>query len=430
MSWLLATALLLIFTVGSYRRPLAGAAIIIALLPIYQWRLSFLGWPTTFLELMIWFLFLIWLIKDKKYKLINLSLASPANNPVPLFWRWLLIAWLLFSMVAVLVNPTLAALGLWRAYFLEPVMFFLVLIYELKNPGYFKYLWSGLAFLLLGLTAVTIFQYYTGWHLSAAYDGPNHRRLTGIFPYPNALALLVAPLASFFLGLWLTVKKKFRQIYFLLFFFLGAILSFLAKSEGAVLGLGLSFIFCLILAKKIRKIGQPLVIVIVLFLLISGQGWFRLQSLGQQIFQPQLDLQATSLEIRSSQWQEDWLFLQDHFIFGAGIGGYQKALAPYHRLDWLEIYLYPHNIFLNFWTELGFLGLLIFILILIKIVFTLGDLHRQGSPWSWALTLFWSTWFLHGLVDVPYFKNDLSILFFLFLAITIASQKMLKTSGA
>jgi len=36
----------------------------------------------------------------------------------------------------------------------------------------------------------------------------------------------------------------------------------------------------------------------------------------------------------------------------------------------------------------------------------------------WPLTMMWSTWFIHGLVDVPYFKNDLSVLFFVMLAMT------------
>ena len=151
----------------------------------------------------------------------------------------------------------------------------------------------------------------------------------------------------------------------------------------------------------------------------------------QQLFQPELNLQATSLEIRSSQWQETWSMLQDNLIFGSGIYGYQDKMLNYHHYEWLEIYLYSHNIFLNFWAEIGLFGLIIFLAIMLYIVVVLRKLFIGKSELAWPLTLMWLTWFVQGLVDVPYFKNDLSILFFLFLGITLFAQEQLniKESG-
>jgi len=56
------------------------------------------------------------------------------------------------------------------------------------------------------------------------------------------------------------------------------------------------------------------------------------------------------------------------------------------------------------------------------IIKVLYNLFKQKNNLAWPLTLVWLTWFVHGLVDVPYFKNDLSLLFFIFLALTVLAQ--------
>ena len=61
MEWILAILALLVFIAFSYRQTLWGISLIIILLPTYLWRLSIFGLPTTFLELMIISLFIIWL---------------------------------------------------------------------------------------------------------------------------------------------------------------------------------------------------------------------------------------------------------------------------------------------------------------------------------------------------------------------------------
>jgi len=98
----------------------------------------------------------------------------------------------------------------------------------------------------------------------------------------------------------------------------------------------------------------------------------------------------------------------------------------------LEIYLYPHNLVLNFWSELGLAGLLLFIWIILK-YFWLGisSLSLRGSASDRSnlttekylvigLISAMVVIIVHGLVDVPYFKNDLAIMFWL-LAATMGS---------
>jgi O-antigen ligase len=280
-----------------------------------------------------------------------------------------------------------------------------------------------LAILLGWLFVVALYQNFSQWNYLPAYNSPNPKRITAIFSYPNALSLLTAPLAGFFAVFWLYQKKqKYNWLYALLA--LGAlVLAFLALSQGALLAIVISLFFYLILAKKVRKWGRPLAVLILFLLLIFGNVSYYLQKIYQEVKNPEINLSASSLEIRSDQWRETALMLQDNFIFGAGLDGYQKILRSYLQTSWLEIYLYPHNIFLNFWTEMGLLGLLVFLALLFYIVFVLSILFKEKNSLAWPLALTWLIWFIHGLVDVPYFKNDLSILFFLLLFLTIWARE-------
>ena len=79
----------------------------------------------------------------------------------------------------------------------------------------------------------------------------------------------------------------------------------------------------------------------------------------------------------------------------------------------MEVFQYPHNILLNIWSETGLLGLIAFSCILITWV------RRGSGPRTTDLILpILTALLVHGLVDVPYFKNDLAVAFWLFVLIT------------
>lgn len=421
MSSIVALIFLIIFVIVSWRQTRHGVLLIIATLPIYLWRISLFGLPSSMLELMVVTLFIIWLLKNNRWRQINLNFFSKQVNIFPRTWQIVLVLWLLASIFALAINPTWSSLGLWRAYFLEPMFFFIVLSYELKNN--WQAVNRALIFLLSLLFIITIYQYFTSWNLTAAYNWPQVRRLTALYAYPNALALLVTPLGAYFFGLFTIAKQVKQKILFFFSFVMALLMATGAHSEGAIMGLCIALFFWLMLDKKIGKFYKygALTLILVLYLFGPLKNYFN--NISAQILRPQLNLSASSLEIRSSQWREALDYLDENFVLGAGLNAYQKVIKPYHKVEWLEVYLYPHNIFLNFWMEMGLLGLTLFIIILFLIYQRLRSLHRQGDDWVWPLTLFWLTWFVHGLVDAPYFKNDLSVLFFIFLALTILRRQ-------
>jgi O-antigen ligase len=405
---------LVFFIILSYRKLLWGVGAVIVFLPSYLWRFEILNMPTTFLELLIISLFIIWLLKEKKYTKINFFFKKNIQNPVPKALRYLLGLWALASILALLTNFAYSSLGLWRAYFLEPLMFFLVFVYTVKDRKDWQVITNSLGLLLAWLFVVAMYQNFTDWNYIRAYNFPNVKRLTGPFAYPNALSLLTAPLTAFFAGLWLRSKDKMLNWHYGLLFIFGLSLAIMTVSQGAMVAIIFSIVLALILAKKVRKIGISLIIVAFIV------GLFILPKIN---FNPDLNLQSSSLDIRFNQWQETGDFLSNNFLLGSGLGGYQLALETYHQTQWLEIYLYPHNIFLNFWTELGSLGLIIFISLMFYVVCSIKKIFKTKNDLAWPLTMMWLTWFVHGLVDVPYFKNDLALLFFTMLAFTLIISK-------
>ena len=254
---ILAIIALIIFIIVAKRSLVWGLSLIVLLLPSYLWRLSFWGLPTTFLELMILAIFILWLFKDKLWRKINWRLDSRSFNPLPKVWRYLLLFWLLASLIALAVNPTWPAMGLWRAYFLEPLLFFLVFIYTVKNKQDKQCIIYALGGLVLWLGVVSIWQNFTDWNLPAAYNFPNSKRLTAIFSYPNAISLLIAPITAWFAGLWLSGRKKTKGSWYLGIGLIGISLLILAKSEGAILALLLALLIYFLnchLTKMIKKL--------------------------------------------------------------------------------------------------------------------------------------------------------------------------------
>jgi len=117
-------------------------------------------------------------------------------------------------------------------------------------------------------------------------------------------------------------------------------------------------------------------------------------------------------------WEETSEMLNDNFIFGSGINGYQEVMQKYHINNYFDIFLYPHNLFLNFWVEIGLFGLIIFIIIFYKFFKNCYNYRKNNKDYSLFLIISLISLIIHGLVDVPYFKNDLSILFWLIIMLS------------
>jgi len=243
------------------------------------------------------------------------------------------------------------------------------------------------------VTLWAAFQFATGLGIPSPWNVAimAGRRATGPFPYPNALALLVVPIGAFAFARkywWVTAVALLAAL--------------LARSDG---GIGALLISCWIVLLCDKRWKKPAIALAVIAALVIGT--------VPQIREPFVKLvtfQDWSGRVRVWMWDETLHMLKDRPITGAGMGGYPTVVAPYHGHSFIEIFQYPHNIVLNFWSETGLLGLIAFGWIL----WTWFG-YAKGRVSARPLLIFAPliAILVHGLVDVPYFKNDLAMVFWM-----------------
>ena len=116
-----------------------------------------------------------------------------------------------------------------------------------------------------------------------------------------------------------------------------------------------------------------------------------------------------------------------HPIFGTGLAGFKHDVAPFKDLSgYHEDLIYPHNIFLDFWTETGILGLVAFTWLVLDYARHAWATVRRKSelrPYYIALTAAAIVIITHGLIDVPFFKNDLAFLTMAIVGMQVAAMR-------
>ncbi len=432
---------LILFTILAYFRLNWAIFITLFSLPAYLLRFSIASIPSTILEAMILIVFFIWLFKEKPWKNFKRkNFYKRKKYPYTLEIIGILIAAWLGLLIA---DFSTGALGIFKAYFLEPIMLYIVLV----NRGFInirKFIWP-LSLSALTISLIAIFQQLS---LGFSLDSIIQLKVSSIFNYPNALGLFLGPIILLSFGLFLSYPKRSslltssKKILLLLTIILSTLAIFFARSDGALAAVLISFfIIAILINKKSRKIALVSTILIIIALSFHTPNW--------QYIKDRASLRDLSGQIRRQQWKETMEMLTNNrLLTGAGLNNYQKVLKPYHqegifvkdyrdpewhrkvvwdkeyhKKSWqpVEIYLYPHNIFLNFWTEITLLGAIIFIWLIFRVIFDLVKILKRlnstqkGIAYGVIASLL--VILIHGLVDVPYFKNDLSVLFWLIISL-------------
>jgi O-antigen ligase len=92
---------------------------------------------------------------------------------------------------------------------------------------------------------------------------------------------------------------------------------------------------------------------------------------------------------------------------------------------------YAHNIFLTTWSEVGLIGMIAFAVILFGLMWRAWrsvDSARDTRPLLWGLFAAWVVFVVHGLVDSPYWKNDLSLEFWILAGLEVVAIAAIQRS--
>ncbi len=275
---------------------------------------------------------------------------------------------------------------------------------------------------LVGLLAIG--QVLTGQGI-VAVEGV--RRALGTYNHPNALALYLVRAGAFALALLLFAPVPRRAVGLLVALPPVLIALVLTFSRGALVGLGIAVAFLLVavvyrrdddnarpsstLRLTIAAACGLYAVAILLVTILSATGAISLRG-------------GDSLGLREMIWSSALAMIRDHPAFGVGLDQFYYQYAPRYinPAAWGERYTsHPHNLFLDFWTRLGIMGLA-------WLAWTLGGLgatiaRRWHQVTGAARRLFLAVavaaiaGVIHGLVDNFFFLIDLAFVWWFLLAL-------------
>ena len=380
------------------------------LAPAYVIRFNLLHLPTDLLMVWIfavWIIFWAWLVYKnlvKDFIHYKLSIDKKLLIPISLF--------LLAGFISLFVGGIdRAKLGQFLVWFLQPISLFFISGYIFKQfPKSKNFLLLTLYF-LLGIAGIyAIVQYLTLIGLPPTWWGNSvePKRALSFFVHPNFYALWSAPLLALLIPDVAESLKSEILNQKVLLWIIGSIGLLLSLSRSGWLGLSVAIIAYLIFAAdaKIRKIILGAIVAVALIV-------FAVPNLRWRVILPFRG--EKSADSRVELWTDGVTAIKQSPILGLGLTGFAKEYSTINTDPTLDTHNFPHNIFLNFWVETGLLGLISFLCIAYFGIYN-GLKNRQDAI-KLGIALFLIALISQGLVDNPYFKNDLALVFWMVLSL-------------
>jgi len=366
----------------------------VAAMPLYVVRWHYGPLPTTLLETLILITVALYVVA-RWQEGRRRPVATSLDLPIALF--------LLAGAISVgVASDHRAALGLYRAYFIEAVAVFYVAVDLVRRTEHVQRLVLAFAigstlFAALNLVAFTLALLSNSVHIGTA---PN-----ALYGDANPVAMYLDPAFALAVGLVLFgPSPRWRWTGVAWFAVIGAAL-LLTFSKGGYLAVGA---LALVAVLSVRRWGAPLLVGAVAAALVIAQIPLVAQRLGTI---------PISIGGRLEIYRATLQMIRNSPIFGVGLGGYSYQF----RGEVPEIY--PHDIWLTFWVEIGLLGLIAFAMILFWLLWrgwrAWPQMQAFYRPALWGALGALVMWVAHGLVDSPYWKNDMSVEFWTLAAVVI-----------
>lgn len=386
--WPIVAAALLGGFLLARRRPDYALAAVVAALPFYQVR-GTLGIPTTFLELLLGSV------------LLGLVSRWPRYRPIRTPYDPWLVLWVGGALLAALLGPDLReGLGLWRAFYLEPVLFFFAAVTVFRKHDPRALLWGAAG-------ALAVLAVWTGYLLLDGRGISYDDRLLGPYQSANYLALLAVPL-TLLLAFWPRRELLWLRGAAVL---AGVVMVAASNSRGGQLALLAAIaVGALFLRGRWRTaVAAGVAAALVVGSLLAGPNLLR-------------HAEDQVVSARPVLWQEAIGIIKGDPLFGNGPGQFQEVFTervrdnPEHLLYVVPQSLNPHNLFLVTWTEWGLLTLLGLLGLLVGFARTV---RARFSYWQVVPVVMLTSVLGHGLVDTTVLKNDLAIIFALILTCSL-----------
>lgn len=458
---------------------LEWAVILLSLFfPAYFFKVNIFGIPFTLIELMIYSTTLACVIQSLRRYFSNKRGLGAVMEGFKVFFvekesffvrhkRIIYPVWVLvvagFVSLLVVDKQTLMldgttvfegqqiALGILKGWIIAPILLFSLYLSVLKGNKQILDVLNLYSLSAVFLAIWAIFQVS-----SESFITPD-QRASGPFESANYLALYIAPALfysmvrfkdlatrlyevekmSFLRKLFLAGDTSVRpETSLLLILFMILFLAiFATKSYAAIIAVALTGMIYFgteyVLWKKNKDEnvfnGRSLLVIILTFLALC----LAVFALDPVKWEGVLDFEGrNSSSVRLEVYTISGGLVSENWLMGIGMGQFplkyqlnaERFLGhPPYELNMLH----PHNLFLAFWLNLGLLGLIAFVWIIVeaynKSKTGFRDFYKHKIIDSMKLKVvgfcLLLVILLHGLVDTPFFKNDLALIFWLVIAV-------------
>jgi len=387
--------------------------------PLYLIHFEVVGIPFTLLEFFCYIFFIVYLFAVLTKK-VKLRWQKPA--------RWYYLAAFVLLVGATLgvitvphfiplpsgeiLDSQRVALGVWKGWLVAPLLYFFTFTQVIDNGMKLKNVLLGY---ICSAALVVLVSYGYGMFAEGfTYDF----RLSGFFESANYLSLYLGP--ALLLGVYYLLQGRLlsRREYLVNLASVTAIVHalFLTQSYAAIIAvfgsIGLYILVLLVRYKLgIRRLMMIFGGLFLFFTLIVVSQW------NSRKFQQFLDFEnRSSSTVRLEIYEVAGNLIARHPLSGIGPGLFQAyyqtegpLILDRAPMEWNIPH--PHNVFFAFWLNAGLLGFLAFLVILFFAHYRL----------TYPVIALWGI-LIHGLFDTPFWKNDLSMIFWLVIGAILILQ--------
>jgi O-antigen ligase len=312
----------------------------------------------------------------------------------------------------------------WRMVILEPVLFYVVLRGVRPTE---KEMWTILdAFVLGGLVVAGYGLWQYGFDRDSLITAEGGMlRIRSFYGSPNNVGLYLGRVLPFLAAIALlgTAENGLRRWFYTVLLVPIGLVTLLTFSKGAIfLGLPAAFLFIFWQWQKVNgRKSWPWLI------LFAGLGAIGILIIQQTpALAGRLGLFGETGLFRLNLWRASLNMIADHPFFGVGLDNFLYAYRGRYIFDaaWRDPNLsHPHNLFLDFGTRLGLLGLAAALWLLATLPYTLWQ-SRHTVPRRWlpvwvGIGAAFLDMVVHGLVDNSFFLVDLAFVFSLLLGTAV-----------
>lgn len=311
---------------------------------------------------------------------------------------------------------------------LELVMLYFMVVETFNSKKKINVILTTMLFSMVVVGIDGIFQYVKGVDFLRHYPILSNNRIQGPFSNPNGLAgwlLVMFPLSLSFAYStdeyiinssirysWL--KNSIKPLAYLLSGLLLVCLA-LTYARGAWVAALLSLVFLGIFCNK-KMITAKVASMLVLIFYIESHINSRTYSTAK-----------SSMVIRLDLWREALAIIRDFPLVGSGLNTYALMAKTYKASE--NTGFYPHNSYLQMAAEIGILGLLSFIWIIVSLFrVSVSNINKSLNKFYKYILLGLLTGLLgllaHSFVDVDFYALQLASLMWLIMGLIIAVQRI------